>query len=269
MSSTRKHLLVAAVCGVICDGSKEQVGTSIDFSRLTIMRHLKDCARCKQCSNGKLNIHQIMRDLRSEIESIHQRLHRATPAGATASVTRYLPHYSTKQKSYTCMRCLYTTPNKGRLNSHVNSAKSKCRGSMLDLNPSGTHSNKYYGTAINTEALEHIKKGQFVVPWKINPDLKSPPELMVQNNANTVKDTTVIQSPNNTKSTIAITPSPKTKHSYQDKNIFLASPEEMERVCQTDYTPVSTQKYSLIIQELSSCFGEDELPIESGKKCSF
>ena len=260
MSSTRKHLLVAAICGVICDGSKEQVGTSIDFSRVTIMRHIKDCALCKQCSNSKLNVNQITRDLRSQVESIHQRLHEATSAGANTLITRYLPHYSTKQKSYTCMKCLYTTPKKGRLNSHVNSAKSKCRGSMADLNPSGTYSNKCNGTALNTEALEHIKKGKFVLPWKVNSDLKSPPEQIGQNIANTVKDTTKIQSPNNTKSTIAITPSPKTKGSYKDKNIFSASSEEMERVCQTDYTPVSTQKYSLIIQELSSCFGEDKLP---------
>ena len=86
MSSTRKHLLVAAICGVICDGSKEQVGTSIDFSRVTIMRHIKDCALCKQCYNSKLNVNQITRDLRSQVESIHQRLHEATSAGANTLI---------------------------------------------------------------------------------------------------------------------------------------------------------------------------------------
>lgn len=260
-------MLTATMCGVICCGSDKQLGNSLDVSRRTILRHLTSCFYCKSCSKETPDAAKVLADLRSQIESIFVKI---SSRNGEVIINQQLPKYL-RRTGYTCRRCAYTCMDRERMRAHLNSKRSKCKGTTKagSLKSSQIQCNNSHGIMMNRNAISKIRNGNFDLPWKKvgketqmatrpthGATMVSSPPANISATANNSQPS--ITSALTLDSSQRSVPRPdQTDNSFEDS--FFATQDEIETVTAQNYIPIASRQYNNILDALAECFGDNNI----------
>lgn len=267
-SKSSQHHLSPTICGIVCSGLHKQVGSSLDVTVRTIQRHLQ---KCKHCNHP--NASELLRELQSQIESIHQRIRNGNNEESTQIIAQYLPR-SYNHPIASCMKCGYTGKQE-RVKKHTTSDKSTCKNATILISNSGRMNTEYEKKlVVSDDFLDSIKKGKQVLPWKNQMNLTtnitytnntneeliaSPPSrqlVSLSSNFTCTVPTTQRARGTNDEATAVSDLTDVSRTFYSQYNPFYASTKELNEAASIDYEPKATTTHRRAKTEMILAFGD-------------